>query len=269
MSRFPCYAIGLMSGTSLDGIDAALMETDSESYVQTGISLTVPYTAERRSDIRSLLHPPNASHEVCRIAHDITDDHVHAVHLLLDQAGLSPRDISALGFHGQTILHRPAQQITCQIGDGQRLADQTGIPVVHDFRAADVKAGGQGAPLVPVYHRARLLAHRGIIQEEAHVVLNIGGVANITFVAAHHPLLACDVGPGNALIDDWMLLRTGHTMDVGESMPAADLSTPPAFSGPYLILGLISLLPNRWTGTILSVSSMIWQRAPQKTVLRR
>ena len=190
---------------------------------------------------------------------------MHAVHLLLDQAGLSPRDISALGFHGQTILHRPAQQITCQIGDGQRLADQTGIPVVHDFRAADVKAGGQGAPLVPVYHRARLLAHRGIIQEEAHVVLNIGGVANITFVAAHHPL-ACDVGPGNALMDDWMLSRTGHAMDRGEYARRGSVTNAclqRVLSHPWFDL------PNRWTGTILSVSSMIWQRAPQKTVPRR
>ena len=213
MGHFPCHAIGLMSGTSLDGVDAALLETDGEFRVRPGLALTVPYNVGRRAEIRSLLAQPNASHDAHKVADGLTDDHARAVSLLLDKAGLTPRDIDVIGFHGQTILHRPAQRLTYQIGDGQRLANQTGIPVVYDFRTADVQAGGQGAPLVPIYHQARFAAGRG-----SQAVLNIGGVANVTFMADNHPLVACDVGPGNALIDDWVLSRTGQSMDKGGAL---------------------------------------------------
>jgi anhydro-N-acetylmuramic acid kinase len=115
-----------------------------------------------------------------------------------------------VGFHGQTVLHRPAQRLTVQIGDGAALAQRLGLPVVHDFRAADVAAGGQGAPLVPVFHRA--LAET-LAREKPIAVLNIGGVAKVTFIDDHNDPVACDTGPGNALIDDLMRARTGRPFD--------------------------------------------------------
>ncbi len=115
-----------------------------------------------------------------------------------------------IGFHGQTVLHRPAQRLTVQIGDGASLAKAAKIPVVYDLRAADVAAGGQGAPLVPVFHRA--LA-RTLDGDGPTCFVNIGGVANITYMDGDKPLIACDTGPGNALLDDFMLKTTGQAVD--------------------------------------------------------
>ncbi len=131
----------------------------------------------------------------------ITAAHAEAVERFLSEHGIARASIDLVGFHGQTVLHRPERGLTVQIGDGQSLADRLGIPVIHDLRAADVAAGGQGAPLVPVYHRA--LA-RGANLAAPLAVLNIGGVANVTFIGADGSLLAFDTGPGNALIDDFV-----------------------------------------------------------------
>ena len=117
--------------------------------------------------------------------------------------------VALVGFHGQTVLHRPAQRLTVQIGDGAALAHRLGCRWRYDFRAADVAAGGQGAPLVPVYHQA--LA-RDLARPHPIAVLNVGGVANVTFVDGGDPI-ACDTGPGNALIDDFMRARTGAPLD--------------------------------------------------------
>ena len=121
-----------------------------------------------------------------------------------------PATIDIVGFHGQTVLHRPKQKLTIQIGDGQALADRLGIDVAYDFRAADIAAGGEGAPIVPVFHRALVMAG-GMKGEVA--LLNIGGVANVTYVVDGEQPIACDTGPGNALIDDLMLQRTGAPID--------------------------------------------------------
>ncbi|MGE5267952.1 MAG: anhydro-N-acetylmuramic acid kinase, partial [Deltaproteobacteria bacterium] len=117
--------------------------------------------------------------------------------------------IDVVGFHGQTVLHRPERGLTVQIGDGALLAELSGLTVVHDLRARDVEAGGQGAPLVPVYHRALVeaLAARPI------AFVNIGGVANVTYIGRDGTLLAFDTGPGNALVDDWMMKRAGVAYD--------------------------------------------------------
>jgi anhydro-N-acetylmuramic acid kinase len=123
---------------------------------------------------------------------------------------MSPGDVAVVGFHGQTVLHRPDRKLTIQIGNGQTLAGRLGIPVVYDFRAADVAAGGQGAPVVPVFHRAMV----GLIKRAHPVgVLNLGGVANLTFIDNQAELIAFDTGPGNALIDDFVRLRTGQPRD--------------------------------------------------------
>ena len=146
----------------------------------------------------------------------ITDAHADAVRRLLSEANLSPSQIACVGFHGQTILHRPAEWRTWQIGDGQLLADSVGIPVVNEFRLADVKAGGQGAPFVPLYHQ---VLTRGM--DLPVVVVNIGGVANVTYVGADGELIAFDTGPGNAALDDWALKHTGEAVDRDGKLAAA------------------------------------------------
>jgi anhydro-N-acetylmuramic acid kinase len=209
--------IGLMSGTSLDGIDAALVETDGEGVARPGPALTVPYDAETRAMLRSALEEAKSvaagapvPHAIRDAERRVTEAHADAVHALLKTAGLAPRDVALIGFHGQTILHRPRQRWTWQIGDGASLARLTGIDVVNDFRSADVKAGGEGAPLVPLYHAALVREARGL--ELPIAVVNIGGVANVTYVSGD-AILAFDTGPGNAPIDDWAHRHTGKPVD--------------------------------------------------------
>ena len=210
-------ALGLMSGTSLDGIDAAIIETDGVEVSGFGSCLFEPYReAERQALRRALASARGLARRDARppplvIAERIvTERHIAVVERLLARAGLAAADVDVVGFHGQTVFHDPGAGITIQLGDGQRLATAIGIPVVHDLRAADIAAGGQGAPLVPVYHRA--LAERFGIRPPA-VIANIGGVANITVIAADGTITACDSGPGNALLDDFMRARTGAAMD--------------------------------------------------------
>ena len=215
--------IGLMSGTSLDGIDAALVETDGEDVAVPGAALTVPYDAETRAMLRAALDEARylaegaAMPETIRAAEiRATDAHAEAVRRLLAEAGLNAADVSLIGFHGQTILHRPEQRLTWQIGDGARLARATGIDVINDFRTADVMAGGEGAPLVPLYHAALVRraakTSRGV--EPPVAVVNIGGVANVTWIGpGADNVLAFDTGPGNAPIDDWAQRHTGSPVD--------------------------------------------------------
>lgn len=198
-------ALGLMSGTSLDGVDAALLVTDGVAVERAGPALTLPYPPELRERLRSVLGGVGAVAEVERA---ITLFHADAVRRLLAEAGMAAAEVDVIGFHGHTILHRPAERRTWQIGDGALLARETGIPVVNDFRTADVSAGGQGAPLVPVYHRA-LAA--GIARPVG--VLNLGGVGNVTWIGEDDGLLAFDTGPGNALLDDWAHHHTGKPVD--------------------------------------------------------
>ncbi|KAF0223728.1 MAG: anhydro-N-acetylmuramic acid [Rhodospirillaceae bacterium] len=208
-------ALGLMSGTSLDGIDAALVETDGERVRATGAALTVPYDDDLRRDLRSVL---GGTGPVAEVERRLTLAHAQAVDRLLDQAGIDAGRVGVIGFHGHTILHRPEQRRTWQIGDGALLARLTAIRVVNDFRSDDVAAGGQGAPLVPVYHAA--LA-QGLSAPLA--VLNLGGVGNVTWIGADGTLLAFDTGPGNALIDDWALTHTGRPVDAGGALAAAGI----------------------------------------------
>lgn len=200
-------AIGLMSGTSMDGIDAALLTTDGRDAVQPGPFITVPYEPDFRARLRGCL---GGKGDVAAVESELTRLHADAVLVLLRQAGLTAKDVGLIGFHGHTILHAPDQRRTWQIGDGALLARRTGICVVNDFRSADVAAGGQGAPLVPLFHQALSCG-----LEKPLAVLNIGGVANITWIGSDGAVIACDTGPGNALIDDWLLSRTGRAFDAG------------------------------------------------------
>jgi len=214
MMSAPVIALGLMSGTSLDGIDAALIATDGEAVAAFGPRRTVPYTPETRERLRAVLGREDRADPLVRAAEaEITALHAAAVTALLAEAPPEWRKVSLIGFHGQTILHAPDRRVTVQIGSGAALARQTGIAVASDFRSADVAAGGQGAPLVPVYHRALVAGWKGRPQGTV-AVLNIGGVANLTAVAPDGGLIACDTGPGNALIDDWVTARAGLPCDL-------------------------------------------------------
>ena len=205
----PIVAIGLMSGTSLDGIDAALITTNGVAIQSTGESLTVAYEPGLRGRLRDILGCRDRDARIDSIEQELTLAHATAVRRLLDEAGLSAGDIGVVGFHGQTVMHAPEEGLTWQIGDGALLAAECGIDIVYDFRTADMKKGGEGAPLAPVYHRA--LA-RDLKRPLA--VLNIGGVANVTWIGADDSLLAFDTGPGNALIDDWVMRLTGAPSDM-------------------------------------------------------
>jgi anhydro-N-acetylmuramic acid kinase len=197
--------IGLMSGTSLDGVDAAWLETDGEQIGVLGPTLTLPYDDRLRAELRRILdHASNLDPDdraLNSAVARLTEYHVRAVAALGRPADL-------IGFHGQTILHQPDRRRTWQVGDAGELARRTGLPVAHDFRSADVAAGGQGAPLAPVYHAA--LA-RDVAKPLA--VLNIGGVANVTWIGADGGLVAFDTGPGNGPLDDWIARRTGAAFD--------------------------------------------------------
>lgn len=202
--------IGLMSGTSLDGVDAAWLETDGERVTEFGPTLTIPYDETLRRDLRLILElAPGLGSGDPRVASAearLTDYHIQAVRALERPADL-------IGFHGQTILHQPHRRRTWQVGDAQRLARATKVPVAFDFRSADVAAGGEGAPFAPIYHAA--LARE---LEPPLAVLNIGGVANVTWIgeftaAQEEALLAFDTGPGNGPLDDWVTRHTGQGFD--------------------------------------------------------
>jgi anhydro-N-acetylmuramic acid kinase len=203
-------ALGLMSGTSADGVDAALIVTDGEVVADFGPGLTLPYPPALSADIRGLYGGRAPAAEVARVTAALTDWHAQAVRRLLAGSGAKP---DVVGFHGQTILHEPGKGRTWQVGDGQALADAIGLPVVNDFRSADVAAGGQGAPLAPLYHAA-LAADL----DRPLAVLNVGGVANVTYLG--DTVLAFDTGPGNALIDDWVRRHTGAAADLGGALAA-------------------------------------------------
>lgn len=217
-------ALGLMSGTSLDGIDVALLETDGESLVERGPSRCYPYEAAFRQGLRGGLEAARAIVErsdrpgpLASLEQELTELHVAAVHAFLAAEKLAAGDIDVIGFHGQTVLHRPDRKLTVQIGDGARLARETGIDVVYDLREADCAAGGQGAPLAPIYHAAL----SGRLSADPAVFVNIGGVANVTLVRNGLPIAAFDCGPGNALIDDWVQAKTGESCDAGGALAAA------------------------------------------------
>jgi len=219
-------ALGLMSGTSMDGIDIALIETDGEHRVIRGERDSVEYPADFRDRLRQAIEDARGLTDrrarpgcLAEVERELTERHAEAVRAFLSDRNLEPANVDVIGFHGQTVFHRPAQHsesgvmepaFTVQLGDGALLASLTGIDVVYDLRAADVEAGGQGAPLVPAYHRA--LAAR--LPQRPLAFLNIGGVANVTWIGEDGRLIAFDTGPGNALLDDWALRHTGKACDV-------------------------------------------------------
>lgn len=227
----------------MDGVDAALIETDGKQIEAFGPFSMRPYSdAEREllhgalDDARDLISRdarPGILGEAERL---ITRAHIQAVETLMHDHGLTASNIGVIGFHGQTVLHRPEVGLTVQLGDGPELAKATGIDVVHDFRAADMQAGGQGAPFVPVYHLA--LAEHSNLPLPA-VIINLGGVANATYLGENGELIAFDTGPGNALIDDWVMETKGQPHDENGALAAKgqtdQLRLEKMLSDPYFL----------------------------------
>lgn len=213
-------AIGLMSGTSMDGADAALVRTDGLCHVEVLNHGSIQYSETFRKTLKNSLNDAEAitistdrPGNLRQVEVELTDIHAQLVRKILKDACVSYHDVDILGFHGQTVLHKPEKALTVQIGNGQQLANETGIDVIYDMRQNDIANGGQGAPLVPVYHRALATKLSSEIDFPAAFV-NIGGISNMTFVDAQNGLYAFDCGPGNALIDQWMSMKTGEPFDM-------------------------------------------------------
>lgn len=227
----PCLVIGLMSGTSMDGVDAALLWTDGEGVAEPRGFVFRPYPPAFRAAMADALRAPEERAPALEAA--LTDHHRDAVRVLLAEAGVEAGEVALVGFHGHTVLHRPAARRTWQLGDGQRLADAAGIPVACDFRTTDVAAGGEGAPLAPVYHRA--LATRA---PKPCAFLNLGGVANVTWIGpGEADLIAFDTGPANMLLDEWALRHIGKPVDTGGRLALAgqvdEAALQALMAGPY------------------------------------
>lgn len=202
-------AIGLMSGTSVDGVDAAIIKTDGIKVQRYGQCFHHPYTKEQQTVILEAIElaqeagsPDVNSNSIATAEGFINEIHTKAVREIMKLNDLTSEDVDVVGFHGQTLLHKPDMGWSWQIGDGGEVAKELGITVVNDFRREDVEKGGQGAPLVPIFHHA-LLPEKN---EFPIALLNIGGVANITWIGSEDPndMIGFDTGPGNALLDDWV-----------------------------------------------------------------
>jgi len=208
----------------MDGVDVALVETDGESVSRFGAYVSREYSPTERHILRGAVNAakdmtdrsarPQAIADAEKL---VTETHLKAIDELIQREGISHAAVDVAGFHGQTILHRPERRLTVQIGDGALLARRLKIPVVYDFRAADVAAGGQGAPLVPVFHRALLRA----FDDGPIAVVNIGGVANVTYIDGDAEPIAFDTGPGNAPLDELMMSRSGKPMDEGGAVASS------------------------------------------------
>ncbi len=233
-------AIGLMSGTSMDGIDVALMRTDGEAVVERGPASGFAYEAAFRTRLKDALgtaktirHRNERPGGLVGVERDLTLRHASAVAEFLARNGLSPDEIDVIGFHGQTVLHRPDDALTVQLGDGPLLARETGIDVVYDMRANDMVHGGQGAPLIPVYHAALALNLAGANARFPVVFVNIGGISNLTSIDGKGGIAAFDSGPGNTLIDQWVERHAGIPFDQG-GMIASEGRVLPALAERYL-----------------------------------
>jgi anhydro-N-acetylmuramic acid kinase len=209
--------IGLMSGTSVDGVDAVLADF-ADDHVTALTHVNLPFSPALRAQLQALMRTgPDEIERAGDASVALAGVYAQAVAQLLAQTHLAAKDIAAIGAHGQTIRHRPERGFTTQINAPAHLAELTGIAVVADFRSRDVAAGGQGAPLVPAFHAAVFSG------EEARAVVNIGGIANVTLLPAKgssDPVRGFDTGPGNTLLDAWCERHTGKPFDEGGAWAA-------------------------------------------------
>ncbi len=238
--------VGLISGTSMDGVDTVVAEI-SPSGVKTLGFKTLPYPDDLLKDLKALCRP--AANEVVRIGRadrQVAQHFANATNLLLQELGYSAEDIKLIGSHGQTVRHHPNGKLgfSLQLGDPNTIAVLTGIDVVADFRRKDIALGGQGAPMVPAFHQAAFAD-----PNENRVVLNIGGIANITYLPANQPgqVMGFDTGPGNGLMDAWCKLHTGQDYDDSGKW-AAQGRCHKMLLGAMLSLPYFKMVPPKSTG---------------------
>lgn len=233
------HFIGIMSGTSLDGVDAALVTQTGDSFQQIDQAF-VAYPPSVKQILLDLHQPAvNELHDAALMANTLAALYAEAVIKLLDQSGLDASAITAIGCHGQTIRHCPdlthGQAYTLQIGNNARLAELTSICVVGDFRSRDIAAGGQGAPLVPAFHQAIFAS-----PEKNRAIINIGGIANISWLPVNGQVTGFDSGPGNMLLDLWTQQHTGKAYDAnGDWSAGGQVNTKlldAMLAEPYLAL---------------------------------
>ena len=245
-----------MSGTSLDGADAALVDFGNTTP-RTLAFAAVPFSTELRDRIMTLSAPGSDSLDLAAaVAMELADLYANAVEAVIAGGGVRREQITAVGCHGQTVRHRPERGFTVQLNDPARLAELTGLDVVADFRRRDMAAGGQGAPLVPAFHEA-VFRDRG----RSRVVVNIGGISNVTSLPAKGPTLGFDCGPGNVLLDGWASKHTGVRFDEDGKWSATGQTDPGLLARlmgePYL-----SLAPPKSTGRELFRLEWLQERLP-------
>ena len=239
----PGLFIGLMSGTSLDGIDAVAATFDGDGGPQLLHSHYQPFEPFLRDELLQLQAPcDNELHRAAVAANQLARAYASAVKTLLTKASLNAPDVEAVGCHGQTVRHRPDAGYTTQLVNAALLAELTGITVVNDFRSRDIAAGGQGAPLLPALHRR--LFHSA---NEHRVIVNIGGIANITNLPARAVVSGFDCGPGNALMDEWISKHRGKPYDQDGAWAATGAVLPRLFNDLFLA-EYFSLSPPKSTG---------------------
>ena len=231
-----------MSGTSLDGADAALVDFAAESP-RTIAFATVPYSTGLRERVLALCAPGQDSVDLAaRVAMELASVYSQCVHAVLAAGGAAPERVAAIGCHGQTIRHRPAHGYTVQLNDPARLAELTGIEVVADFRSRDMASGGQGAPLVPAFHES-VFRH----PTRGRAIVNIGGISNVTWLPPGGRTLGFDCGPGNVLLDGWAARHLGMPFDKDGTWAAS--GTPrPALLERLLSEPFLALPPPKSTG---------------------
>lgn len=220
-----------MSGTSADGVDASLVRTDGEAKITVVGGLTLPYDEELRARLLEASQHDMPTSDLLRLEKDVTAVHADAVDQLLSQHKTEAKRAEVVGFHGHTVRHIPDEGLTFQIGNAWQLAHATGLQVVSDFRRNDIAGGGQGAPLASMFHRALFAS-----EEKPVAVLNLGGVANVTWLGPDDALIAGDTGPGCGLLDEWSqeMANRSHDADgalalagkVDEGLVAEALSAP-------------------------------------------
>lgn len=256
----PEFFIGLMSGTSLDGVDAALVDFSNPDGSLVATRFT-PFPASLRTEALALNSPgEDEIHRAASLGNEIASMYADAIHALLDDAQLSPSQIRAIGAHGQTVRHRPDLGYTVQLCNGALLAERSGIRAVTDFRSRDIAAGGQGAPLVPAFHAARFRS-----SSSHRVILNIGGIANVTDLPPLTSAKGFDTGPGNLLLDMWCMRHTGKAFDA-DGKWASSGRCDPALLNRFLSEPFFQAAPPKSTGRDLFNDQWLSQFGPEAYV---
>ena len=209
-----------MSGTSMDGIDAALVDLSTDPALRALVHQ--PFPPPLRDTLLELNHPgDNELHRAAKAANALALGYGAIVATLLAQTGVASKDILAIGCHGQTVRHQPQNGYTTQLVNGALLAELTGISVICDFRSRDIAAGGEGAPLVPAFHQAVFSS-----SQFARAIVNIGGIANISYLPMNGEITGFDCGPGNALMDAWVMAHHNQPYDSGGGWAASGRLLP-------------------------------------------